>query len=86
VAAGEYLYFLDDDGNTFVLKAGPRFEMVTKNPLEEECYASPAISRSEIFIRTLHNLYCIGHGSKRGQAPLPERPEGCCAQRCLTPF
>src|SRR5208283_960678 len=23
---------------------------------------------------------------KRGQAPLPERPEGCCAQRCLTPF
>jgi hypothetical protein len=24
--------------------------------------------------------------SKRGQAPLPERPEGCCAQRCLTPF
>jgi hypothetical protein len=60
VAAGEYLYFLDDDGNTFVLKAGPRFELVSKNPLEEECYASPAISRSEIFIRTLHNLYCIG--------------------------
>jgi|GEM_PF-167880 len=27
-----------------------------------------------------------GHGSKRCQAPLPERPEGCFAQRCLTPF
>ena len=28
----------------------------------------------------------LGPGSKRGQAPLPERPEGCFAQRCLTPF
>jgi tetratricopeptide (TPR) repeat protein len=28
----------------------------------------------------------ILRGSKKGQAPLPERPEGCCAQRCLTPF
>src|SRR5208283_3122298 len=25
-------------------------------------------------------------GAKRGQAPLPERPGGCYAQRCLTPF
>src|SRR5208283_4102803 len=25
-------------------------------------------------------------GAKRGQAPLPERPAGCYAQRCLTPF
>ena len=28
----------------------------------------------------------IARVQKRGQAPLPERPEGCFAQRCLTPF
>ena len=28
----------------------------------------------------------IRQGSKMGQAPLPERPGGCFAQRCLTPF
>ncbi len=60
VAADGYLYFPDDEGVTWVLKAGPRFEVVAKNALGEECYASPAVSRGQIFIRTLHHLYCIG--------------------------
>ena len=45
---------------TFVLKAGPEFALVNRNALEDECYASPAISRGQIFIRTLHDVYCIG--------------------------
>jgi len=60
VAADGNLYFLDDDGRTFVLKANPKFEVIARNDLREECYASPAISRGRIFIRTLSNLYCIG--------------------------
>jgi len=64
VAAGGYLYFLDDDGNTFVLKAGPKFEFVSRNVLDEECYASPAISGGQLFIRALHHLYCIGQAGK----------------------
>lgn len=63
VRAGNLLYFLDDDSNTHVVKAAPKFERVATNPLGEEkesCYASPAISRGQIFIRTLGNLYCIG--------------------------
>lgn len=63
VAAG-HLFFLDDDGTMFVLKAGERFEVVSRNKLEEECYASPAVARGEIFIRTLHHLYCIGEGAR----------------------
>jgi outer membrane protein assembly factor BamB len=64
VSAGGYLYFLADDGTMFVLKSGPTFEVVCRNTLDEECYASPAISRGQIFIRTLHNLYCIGPEAK----------------------
>ncbi|HMC63726.1 MAG TPA: PQQ-binding-like beta-propeller repeat protein [Gemmataceae bacterium] len=60
VSANGHLYFPDDDGTTHVLKAGPKFELVARNALGEECYASPAVSRGQIFIRTLHNLYCIG--------------------------
>jgi len=30
--------------------------------------------------------YLVGHGSKRGQAPLCEAPCGPFRQRCLTPF
>jgi outer membrane protein assembly factor BamB len=65
VAAGGYLYFTDDNGITYVLKPGPKFELVCKNELGEECYASPAISRGQIFIRTLGHLYCIGKEGKR---------------------
>src|SRR5579885_355010 len=64
VSAGDYLYFTDDDGMTHVLKAGPKFEVVSRNPMEEECYASPAISRGQMFIRTLHHLWCIGAEAK----------------------
>jgi outer membrane protein assembly factor BamB len=60
LAADGYLYFPDDAGTTWVLKAGPKFEVVSKNILGEECYASPAISRGQIFLRTVDHLYCIG--------------------------
>ena len=55
----DYLYFLDDDGTTHVLKAGPKFEVVSRNPLHEPCRASPAISRGHILIRAEKHLYCI---------------------------
>jgi hypothetical protein len=45
---------------TYVVRAGPKFELVARNELGEECYASPAVSRGQIFLRTLHHLYCIG--------------------------
>jgi outer membrane protein assembly factor BamB len=64
VAAAGYLYFIDDDGVTRVLKAGPAFDLVSKNELGEACYASPALSRGRIYIRALKNLYCIGESSK----------------------
>ncbi|HLN28529.1 MAG TPA: PQQ-binding-like beta-propeller repeat protein [Gemmataceae bacterium] len=66
VSAGGYLYFPDDDGTTFVLKGGPTFEVVGKNALGEECYSSPAISHGQLFIRTLHHLWCIEQDSKVG--------------------
>jgi outer membrane protein assembly factor BamB len=65
VSAGDYLYFLDDDGQTFVLKAGSKFELVSRNHLEEPCRASPAIAHGQIFIRALNHLYCIGTPSKQ---------------------
>ena len=60
VYAAGHVYFLDDDGITHVLKAGPTFELVSENALGENAYASPAISRGQIFIRTTQHLWCIG--------------------------
>ncbi len=60
VAGAGLLYFVDDSGTTYVLKAGPNFELVSQNSLGEECYGSPGISQDQLFIRTTRNLYCIG--------------------------
>jgi outer membrane protein assembly factor BamB len=60
VLANGYLFCPDDDGTTWVVKASSSFEVVRKNALGEECYASPAVSRGELFIRTLNHLWCIG--------------------------
>jgi outer membrane protein assembly factor BamB len=60
ISSGDYLYIPDDDGNTWVLKAGPTYELVQKNPIGEEVYASLAVSRGQIFLRGLHTLFCIG--------------------------
>jgi outer membrane protein assembly factor BamB len=60
VLADGHLYFPADDGVTWVLKAGPKFEVVAKNPLGEAVYASPAVSHGQIFLRGAEHLYCIG--------------------------
>ena len=60
VCADGRLYFTDDDGTTWVVKASEKFELLEKSPIEEECYASPALSSGQIFLRGLKHLYCIG--------------------------
>jgi len=62
VLANGRLYFLNDDGVAHVFKAGPKFDLVGRNELGERTYASPAISRGQIFLRGFKNLYCLGKG------------------------
>jgi outer membrane protein assembly factor BamB len=59
-AAGR-LYILMRDGETVVLKASPKFEILATNRLEpgEQTNSSLAISDGEIFIRTFKHLWCI---------------------------
>jgi outer membrane protein assembly factor BamB len=45
---------------TYVVAASDKFELLAKNPLNEDCYASPALSHGQLFIRTSQHLYCIG--------------------------
>ena len=60
VAAGGLVYFLADDDITKVVRPGAKLEVVAENKLGEYCYASPAISRGQLFLRGEKNLYCIG--------------------------
>ncbi|MGH9875158.1 MAG: PQQ-binding-like beta-propeller repeat protein [Pyrinomonadaceae bacterium] len=49
-----------EDGDTFVIKAGPKHEILATNTVGEPVYASPAVADGNIFIRGEKNLYCIG--------------------------
>jgi outer membrane protein assembly factor BamB len=60
VLADGRLYFVSEAGLTTVLKAGPTFEVLAENNLDDVCLSSPAISDGQIFIRTAQFLYCIG--------------------------
>jgi outer membrane protein assembly factor BamB len=60
IAADGRLYFASEDGDVFVVKAGPEFELLSTNPMGEVIMATPAISSGMIFIRTLRHLFAIG--------------------------
>ncbi len=60
VAAGALVYFLADDGIMKVVRPGKQLDVVAENPLGEYCYASPAISQGQLFVRGEKHLFCIG--------------------------
>jgi len=53
------IMFVSEDGDSFLLKAGPVPEILNANGLGEPVYASPAIVAGRILIRGQSNLYCI---------------------------
>jgi outer membrane protein assembly factor BamB len=64
VLADGKIYVTNEDGLTTVIKAGPKFEVLAENELNDYCLSSPAISEGQLFIRTTEYLYCIGRRSK----------------------
>jgi outer membrane protein assembly factor BamB len=60
VAAEGRIYFVNESGTTFVLRAGKTFELLAKNDLNERSLASPALDEGALFIRTESHLWRIG--------------------------
>lgn len=59
IFAAGHIYFLNEDGDTVVLRPGPEPEVVARNTLGERSLASPAAVAGKILIRTDEHLYCI---------------------------
>jgi outer membrane protein assembly factor BamB len=61
VHAGDRLYVTNLDGETLVLAAKPKFEVLSRNRLPKEMTrASIAVSDGNLFIRTYEHLWCVG--------------------------
>ena len=55
------IFCLSEQGDTYVVEAGPEFKLLGKNSLDEMAMSSPAILDDRILIRTIGKLYCIGN-------------------------
>ena len=58
------IFLLSEDGDTYVIQAGPEFKVVGKNSLSDMPLATPAVLRGSLIIRTQSKLYRI---TKNGQ-------------------
>jgi hypothetical protein len=54
------VFFTNDEGETFVLKAGKEFDVLHVNKLGEKTLASPALLDGRWYFRTERHLICIG--------------------------
>jgi outer membrane protein assembly factor BamB len=59
VASDGKIYLPSEDGDIFVVKAGPHFELLAKNEMGEPLMATPAIAGGVLLVRTQHRLWAI---------------------------
>ena len=60
VASDGHIYLPSEDGDIFVVAAGPHFELLQKNEMGEPLMATPAISGGMLLVRTERHLWAIG--------------------------
>ncbi|MBI3696605.1 MAG: PQQ-binding-like beta-propeller repeat protein [Acidobacteria bacterium] len=62
VASDGRILLSSEDGDIFVVQAGPQFELLGKNEMGEPLMATPAIAGGMLIVRTEHHLWAIGAG------------------------
>ena len=60
VAADGKLYLSSEDGDVFVVRAGPKYELLATNVMGQPLMATPAISDGLLILRTKDFVYAVG--------------------------
>jgi len=60
VAFEDKILLTSDDGDTFVIRAGPKHEVIGTNSIGEPCRTSISVAAGRLFLRGAKHLYCIG--------------------------
>jgi outer membrane protein assembly factor BamB len=59
IAAAGKILMTSEDGDTFVIRAGPKHEVLATNSVGEPVYTTPAISNGRIYIRGEKHLFAV---------------------------
>jgi outer membrane protein assembly factor BamB len=63
IATDGKLYLMSEDGDVFVVKTGPKYELLSTNPVGEVMMASPAISDGLVIVRGLKHFFAFGQAA-----------------------
>lgn len=63
VAADGKIYISSEDGDVYIVKAGPEYELIAQNSLDGICLTTPAISEGILFFRTRDRLMAIAQNA-----------------------
>ena len=58
------VFFLNENGDTYVMPLGREFKIERTNSLDELSIATPAISQGKLLLRTASQVYCISNGGR----------------------
>lgn len=56
-ASNGKIFALSEEGDTYVFRAGPKYELIGKNTIPEMSMATPAIARGSLILRTSSRVY-----------------------------
>jgi outer membrane protein assembly factor BamB len=60
VASDNKIYLSSEDGEVFVVNAGPKYELLATNPVGEVMMATPAISSGLLIVRGVNHVFAFG--------------------------
>lgn len=60
VAASGRIHFASEEGEVYVVKCGPRYELLSVNRLGDIVMASPAVSENVLYYRTRRHIVAVG--------------------------
>lgn len=66
LVSGNRIYLLGQPGNVLVLEAGREYRELASFEMGEEIFASPAVARDRLYLRTKSSLYCLGAADGAG--------------------
>jgi PQQ enzyme repeat. len=69
VASDGKIYLSSEDGEIFVVKAGPKHELLAINPVGEVIMATPAISDGILFVRGINHVFAVAENSDAKSKP-----------------
>jgi outer membrane protein assembly factor BamB len=78
VAFAGLIAMTSEDGDTYMLKAGPTHEIVRTNSVDEPVFSSLAIANGRIYIRGVRHLFAVG--SKNSKRLTPVAPPAASSQ------